>query len=146
MPSVRPQSYATHRNFPTMYFRVAVPLVFVALVASTVVVWRERSLAGVALLLGTIATMGALGAARVMANTVQDRVIRLEMRLRLREVLPADLLPRIGDLTRGQLVGLRFAGDGELPTLVQRCLAGELRGAEAVKREVRDWQPDHLRA
>jgi hypothetical protein len=146
MTDRRPQSYATHRNFPVMYFRVAVPLVASALVIAVVAVWRQPSLVSVALLLGALATLGALGAARVMANTVQDRVIRLEMRWRLREVLPPALHGRIGELSRGQLVGLRFAGDGELPRLVERCLAGELRGAEAVKREVRDWQPDFLRA
>ena len=46
----------------------------------------------------------------------------------------------------GQLIGLRFASDAELPALVRQCLAGELRGADAVKRAVRDWQPDTLRA
>lgn len=146
MPARAPQSYATHRNFPGIYFRVAVPLVLVALALGVTVLWRERSLAGLALVAGALAAFGALAAARVMANTVQDRVIRLEMRLRLRELLPAELHPRINELTRGQLVGLRFAGDRELPELVTRCLSGELKGAEAVKREVRDWQPDFLRA
>jgi hypothetical protein len=81
-----------------------------------------------------------------MANTVQDRIIRLEMRLRLREVLPEAMHPRIGELSRRQLVGLRFASDRELPDLVARCLSGELNGGEAVKREIRDWQADWHRA
>lgn len=142
----RSQSYATHRNFPAFYFRLAVPLVTIALIAGIVAVWRQPSVTTVAVLSSALASIGALGAARIMANTVQDRVIRLEMRLRLREVLPPTLQGRIGELTRRQLVGLRFAGDGELPGLVERCLAGELTGAEAVKRAIRDWQPDFLRA
>ena len=83
---------------------------------------------------------------RVQANTVQDRVIRLEMRLRLRELLPADLKSRIEDLTRGQLVALRFASDAELPALVRDVLAGKLKTKKEIKRRVRDWQGDWLRA
>ena len=60
--------------------------------------------------------------ARVFALTVQDRVIRLEMRLRLAEILPADLRPRIPEFTVGQLVSLRFAGDAELPALARKVL------------------------
>ena len=146
MTEPRTQSYATHRNFPTLYFRVAAPLTAVAVATACVAAWRQPGLLSAALVLGTIALQAALLAARVMANTVQDRVIRLEMRLRLRDVLPPSMHGRIGELTRRQLVGLRFAGDGELPGLVERCLAGELTGADAVKREIRDWQPDFLRA
>jgi hypothetical protein len=146
MPDLRPQSFATHRNFPALFFRVATPLVLVSLALAVAVLWRERSLVGIALLAGSVAMVVCLLAARVMANTVQDRVIRLEMRLRLLEVLPSDLHPRIADLSLRQLVGLRFASDRELPDLVARCLSGELKGSEAVKRAVRDWQPDFLRA
>jgi hypothetical protein len=88
---------------------------------------------------------GAL-AARVMVLAVQDRVIRLEMRLRLREVLPADLHARIAELTREQLVGLRFAGDGELPDLVRQVLAGSLKNTTEIKKAVKQWQGDYLRA
>jgi hypothetical protein len=83
---------------------------------------------------------------RVQANTVQDRVIRLEMRLRLMELLPADLKGRINELTRGQLVALRFAGDAELPGLVQDVLVGKLKTKREIKMRVRDWQADWLRA
>ena len=140
------QSYATHRNFPTLYFKVVAPVVFAALLAALVNAWRQPSLASATVLLVAVALLFVFVIARLMVNTVQDRVIRLEMRLRLREVLPPALHPRIGDLSLRQFVGLRFAGDGELPALVERCLTGELKGGEAVKREVRDWQPDVLRA
>ena len=84
--------------------------------------------------------------ARAQTLTVQDRVIRLEVRLRLKEVLPAALVARIGDLSARQLVGLRFAGDAELPGLVERCLSGQLANDEAVKKEIKNWQADWLRA
>jgi hypothetical protein len=84
--------------------------------------------------------------ARAFALTVQDRVIRLEMRLRLRELLPADLTPRISEFTRGQLVALRFASDAELPALARRVLDERLTDRKVIKQLVRDWQADTLRA
>jgi hypothetical protein len=81
-----------------------------------------------------------------MALAVQDRVIRLEMRLRLQEVLPADLRPRITDLTRQQFVCLRFASDSELPDLVRQILSGSLKSTGDIKKAVKDWQGDYLRA
>jgi hypothetical protein len=84
--------------------------------------------------------------ARVFALTVQDRVIRLEMRLRLRELLPPDLQPRLPEFTRSQLVALRFASDRELPALARRVLDEGLQDRKAIKLLIEDWQPDHLRA
>lgn len=85
-------------------------------------------------------------AVRAMVVTVQDRVIRLEMRLRLREVLPTDLRAQIMSLTTGQLIALRFASDAELPALVRDVLAGQLTNQKAIKMRVKDWQADLLRA
>jgi hypothetical protein len=83
---------------------------------------------------------------RTFALTVQDRIIRLEMRLRLRELLPPDLAARIPELRTGQLVALRFAGDRELPALVRRVLDERLKDRKAIKRMITDWQADDLRA
>jgi len=83
---------------------------------------------------------------RTMALRVQDRVIRLEMRLRLRELLPPDLRGRIAELTPAQLVALRFAGDNELCDLVREVFAGSLTTQKEIKTRVKDWQPDWLRA
>jgi hypothetical protein len=140
------QTYKTHRNFPRYYFGVAVPAVLLALGLAIWSCYRRPALETAVPVALAVALATVLLAARVMANRVQDRVIRLEMRLRLREVLPPALQSRIGSLSTRQLVGLRFASDAELPTLVERCLAGELAGGEAVKREIRDWQGDYLRA
>jgi hypothetical protein len=84
--------------------------------------------------------------ARTFAMTVQDRVIRLEMRLRLAEALPADLRPRIPEFTVGQLVSLRFASDAELPGLARKVLDNKLDERKAIKQLVKDWQGDYLRA
>jgi hypothetical protein len=84
--------------------------------------------------------------ARMMTLTVQDRVIRLEMRLRLRECLPVDLRARINDLTPRQLVALRFAGDEEMTELVREVLGGGLQTSKNIKLRVKNWQGDFLRA
>lgn len=84
--------------------------------------------------------------ARVFALTVQDRVIRLEMRLRLAEVLPVDLRPRIPEFTVAQLVSMRFASDAELPALARKVLDEKLDNRKAIKQLVKNWQGDYLRA
>jgi hypothetical protein len=80
-----------------------------------------------------------------MAARVQDRVIRLEERMRLGRLLPEELRGRIDEIRPSQLVALRFAADEELPELAQRCLSGELTKAEQIKKSIRVWRPDHLR-
>jgi hypothetical protein len=84
--------------------------------------------------------------ARIFVLTVQNRVIRLEMRLRLAELLPADLLPRIPEFTVDQLVSLRFACDAELPALARKVLDEKLSDRKVIKQLVKDWQADYLRA
>jgi|SRR5580704_5453336 hypothetical protein len=84
--------------------------------------------------------------ARNFALAVQDRVIRLEMRLRLAEVLPVDLRPRIAEFSAGQLVSLRFAGDAELPALARKVLDDKLEDRKAIKQLIKEWQGDYLRA
>jgi hypothetical protein len=97
-------------------------------------------------LLLTVATLVLLFLARIFALTVQDRVIRLEMRLKMAELLPADLRPRINELTPKQLVALRFASDEELPDLVRTVLVDRITDAKAIKKMIRNWQGDYLRA
>jgi len=84
--------------------------------------------------------------ARFFALTVQDRVIRLEMHLRMESVLPADLRQRIPEFTPDQLVALRFASDAELPDLARKVLAERISTRKAIKLLVKDWQADELRA
>jgi hypothetical protein len=84
--------------------------------------------------------------ARIFALTVQDRVIRLEMQLRLERLLSADLRARIAEFTVAQLVSLRFAGDDELPALARQVLDEKLTDRKAIKSRVKNWRPDFLRA
>ena len=84
--------------------------------------------------------------ARLFALKVQDRVIRLEERLRLEKLLPADLKPRIEEFTCGQLVAMRFASDAELSALARRVLADNIQSGKAIKHMVQTWRADYLRA
>ena len=83
--------------------------------------------------------------ARVFALKAQDRVIRLEMRLRMMQLLPAALQPRVSEFTPDQLVAMRFASDAELPDLAAKVLAGNVQDKKAIKRMITAWQADHLR-
>jgi len=84
--------------------------------------------------------------ARIFALRVQDRVIRLEERLRFARLLPQDLQPRINDFKPGQLVALRFASDEELPALARKVLADNITDVKTIKLMVKQWRPDYLRA
>ena len=84
--------------------------------------------------------------ARNSTLAVQNRLIRLEMRLRLAGLLPADLQSRIGEFTLDQLISLRFASDAELPTLARKVLDEKMNDRKAIKQQVKDWQADWLRA
>ena len=83
--------------------------------------------------------------ARVFALRVQDRVIRLEMHHRLASLAP-DLAPRVSEFTVNQLCSLRFASDAELPELARKVLSEKLDDRKAIKRMIRQWEADHLRA
>jgi hypothetical protein len=83
--------------------------------------------------------------ARTFALKAQDRVIRLEERLRLRELLPADLKPRIPELSADQLIALRFASDAELPELTAAVLRDNIRTRDGIKKRIRQWRVDDHR-
>ncbi len=139
------QSYANHRRFMPLYHFFAIPLLVINIFVAAYIFYRTQTWLSGWNLVVAIAIPAGLGALRLSALTVQNRLIRLEMMLRLRTVLPPEMQARASELRLGQLVGLRFASDTELPGLVQRCLSGELKGSGQIKREVKDWQPDTLR-
>ena len=83
--------------------------------------------------------------ARTFALGVQDRIIRLEEKIRYERLLPDDLKPRIGEFTINQLVALRFAGDAELPALARKVLDAKISERKAIKQMVQNWRPDYQR-
>lgn len=140
------QTYKNHvRFFPLFHFFV-VP---VMIVNFFVAVWRVYSQPSAGTTWGVVVALAFVGlalASRLMALTVQDRLIRLEMRLRLQQLLPPELLARVSEIDRPHFVALRFASDAELPDLVREVLAGKLGTQKSIKERVRSWQPDYFRA
>ena len=140
------QSYKNHaRVYPLFHYFVG-PVLIVNFFNAIRHVWNRpmRDTAWEAVL--AFALMVFAWTARAMVIAVQDRVIRLEMRLRLAQVLPADLRPRINDLSINQLCALRFAPDAELPELTRKVLADNIRDRKSIKRMVKNWEADVLRA
>jgi hypothetical protein len=140
------QNFKNHAKFVPAFHFFAGPVLMVNFVWSTVRVIRHLSPENVLAAFVAAALLTLAFLARIFALTVQDRVIRLEMRLRMMEVLPMDLKPRIPEFTVGQLVSLRFAGDAELPALARRVLDEKLTDRATIKKMVQNWQPDTLRA
>ena len=140
------QSYANHtRWFPWYHFLVA-PILFGYATYMIVVAARQPSLASAADAVVAIAIALGVALGRVMALRVQDRVIRLEERIRLARLLPAEEAAKAESVLRtGQLIALRFASDAEFPALVGRVMSGELTEPKAIKQAVREWRADWLR-
>lgn len=140
------QNFENHARFFPLFHFVVAPIFLLNIVWSIVRVVRHVSFGTVVSLLVALALFLLALAARVMALKVQDRVIRVEMRLRLQQQLPSELRARIPEFTLDQLISLRFASDAELPSLAQRVLDEKLTSRKVIKKMVREWQPDLLRA
>jgi len=139
------QTYENHGRIRPAFHYFVIPVLTINLVIALTRLFNAPSASsgwGVIFAAGLV-MLGFMS--RVQPLSVQDRVIRLEMRLRLREILPPDLAARIYELTPRQLIAMRFASDAELPELTREVLAGNLPTAKAIKMRVKNWQPDELR-
>jgi hypothetical protein len=140
------QNFKNHSKIVPAFHLVAGPIFMFYAVWTIVRTVRHFSAENVVAVLVAIALVILAFEARLFALRVQDRVIRLEMRLRMRDLLPADLQTRIPEFTVGQLIALRFAGDAELPGLARKVLEEKLSDGTAIKKMVQNWQPDTVRA
>jgi hypothetical protein len=140
------QSFENHTRIVPAYHMGVLGIFVVNLLWSAYRLARSPSADTVVSLLVAVALILLFFYARVFALTVQDRVIRLEMQLRLRQILPTDLKGRIDDLTPKQLVALRFASDEELSDLCRTVLNDKVADQTSIKKLIKKWRPDHLRA
>jgi hypothetical protein len=141
------QNFSNHgRFFPPFHFFV-VPVLLINFFWS-IYRWKVSgfSLDGFVSLVVALALLLGFVCVRRMALSVQDRLIRLEERLRYERLLPADLKPRIGDFTVSQVVSLRFASDAELPALARKVLDEKVNERKSIKQLIKSWKPDFLRA
>jgi len=141
------QNLGNHTRVVPVYHFFAIPVMVINFVWS---LFRLRTLgfsfAGVFGVLLAAALVVLVFYARLFPLAVQDRLIRLEERLRCERLLPADLRPRIGEFSADQLVALRFASDAELPALARKVLDEKLTERKAIKRLIKNWKPDYQRA
>lgn len=140
------QNFENHARFVPMFHFFVAPVFLLNIVWSIVRLVRDFSFGTFVFFLVAVALFLLALTARLFALTVQDRVIRLEMRLRMQQILPPDLRARIPDFEVAQLIALRFAGDAELPDLARKVLDEKLTDRKTIKKLVRDWQADFLRA
>jgi hypothetical protein len=141
------QNFANHGRLVPSYHFFAIPVFIVNFVWSLFRLWKLGiSFEGVFGVILAAAFVVLVLRARLFALAVQDRVIRLEERLRYERVLPADLQARCGELTIDQIVALRFACDGELPVLARKVLDEKVTQRKAIKQLIKTWRPDYQRA
>lgn len=147
----KPQNFANHVRWDPPFHFFVLPVMLITIIGTGFHFLRHFNLQkpwdtahNAWLLIVVIAITLAIAKARLYALKVQDRVIRLEERLRLGSVLQEPLRSRIGEITETQLLGLRFASDAELPALVKRCLDEKLSRRD-IKKAIVNWRPDYHR-
>jgi hypothetical protein len=145
MADIASQSFANHARFVRTFHLLVGPIFLLNLIWALYRLLTEPGLDRAVAALVAVALLFLGFHARNFALTVQNRVIRLEERLRLARLLPPALRPRIDELTHRQLVALRFASDEELPALAEAVLKEGLTDGKEIKRRVRQWRADHLR-
>jgi hypothetical protein len=145
MAERQPQNFANHRRIVPLYHVGIFGILAINLIWRLVQLVRGASWEALLDLAVAVALLGLSFYVRIFALTVQDRIIRLEMRLRLREILPADLKGRIDELTRDQFVALRFASNAEMPDLMREVLTNNIGSRDEIKRRIKNWTPDYLR-
>ena len=141
------QNFANHaKTVPAFHFFV-LPVLFLN-IGWSIYRWKTSlwSLDGAIWVLTSVAILMGFLLARMFALSVQDRVIRLEERLRCERLLPQDLQARIVEFEPGQLISLRFACDAELPALARKVLDEKMTDRKAIKQQIKNWRSDYLRA
>jgi len=151
MAEKKPQTFANHTRLDPWFHFFLLPVFGLLLILSIIHFIAHITEGGlrdqfhaVLLIVLALAFLVAVFKIRLYSLKVQDRVIRLEERLRLASLLPEPLRSRIPELTEGQLVALRFASDAELPKLAERALSEKLSPAD-IKKAIQTWRPDYWR-
>jgi len=144
MAEQKSQSLKNHARFDPPFHFFLLPVLLGNFIVCIVHNYHEPRHFNQWLILMSIALIVLAFKARTYALKVQDRVIRLEERLRLATLLSGPLSARISELTEDQLIGLRFASDAEVPGLVEKTLQSNLKRKD-IKQAVQNWRPDFWR-
>jgi hypothetical protein len=144
MPETKIQTFQNHARLDPLFHFFVMPVGFGTVIYAIYALTQRQTGENVAFLIFSLALLVAFFKIRAYSVKVQDRVIRLEERLRLLTLLHEPLRSRIPELTEGQLVALRFASDAEVAILVEKVLANPLTSKE-IKSQIVDWRPDYFR-
>lgn len=144
MPSQTSQSYSNHTRYHPLFHFVIIPILFATVIVAIVRAVQQPAFYNIWMVIFFIAVLMAAFLVRIYPLKVQDRVVRLEERLRLAELVSASTRPQIAHLTERQLIALRFASDEEVPALVDKTLAENLAPAD-IKKAIRHWRADNWR-
>jgi len=146
-----PQTYANHTRFDPLFHFFLLPVFALGVILSLIHFFyhlRESDMRdnihSFLLIVLAVALITLVLKVRFYSLKLQDRIIRLEERLRLTQLLSEPLRSRIPELTEGQLCGLRFASDAEVPKLVERALNEKLTRKD-IKKSIQNWRPDYWR-
>ena len=139
------QTYENHVRWHPPYHFVLTPILLINLIYAIVRLVQDFNIDRVEYLILAVGLVLLGLLVRLNALKAQDRVVRLEERLRYNEVLPKELADKTHDLRTSQIIALRFASDEELPELIERTLNGEFEKPDDIKRAVKNWRGDYLR-
>jgi len=141
------QNYANHTKWVPLFHFFVLPVLLINFFWS-IYRWKISSFSwdGLIGMLTALALLMLAVLARTFAMKVQDRVIRMEERQRCERLLQEELKARLGEITPGQFVALRFASDGELPGLINKVLTDKISDQKTIKQLVKNWRADYLRA
>jgi hypothetical protein len=144
MAEKKPQTFANHARLDPLFHFFALPVFLLLPFLAAANFVRHPSLHAGLLFVVSVAAAVAVVKLRSYSLRVQDRVIRLEERLRLASLLPEPLRARIPEFTEGQLIALRFASDAELPKLAERAVSEKMSAVD-IKKAIESWRPDYWR-
>jgi uncharacterized membrane protein YdbT with pleckstrin-like domain len=144
MSAKEPQTLKNHARLDPPFHFFLVPILVANLITAIVVVVRHPHWHTAWLLVLSLAAVLAVLKMRMYAVKVQDRVIRLEERLRLQALATAEWHTQIYRLTEDQLIGLRFAADDEVVELAKQALEHNLTRKQ-IKERIKSWRPDEFR-
>jgi hypothetical protein len=144
MAEKKPQTFTNHARFDPLFHFFVIPVFALSTLAAIVLFLWHPSLHSTWRFVLLAAATVAVFKTRLYALRVQDRVIRLEERMRLATLFPEPMRSRIPELTEEQLIALRFASDAEVPKLAERALAEKLSRAD-IKKSIQTWRPDYWR-
>jgi hypothetical protein len=151
MAENKPQSAASHTRWDPAFHFFILPIFVLGLILTLIHFFAHIThddmrdhIHSFLLILLALAFLLLAFKTRVYSLKVQDRVIRLEERLRLTQLMPEPLRSRIPELTEDQLCGLRFASDAEVAKLAERALNEKMSRSD-IKKAIKTWRPDYWR-